>query len=104
MHPDIARQRDVLGALCRRHRVARLEVFGSAARGGGFDPARSDIDFLVTFLPAARDDLAGFADFKEVLEALLGRTVDLVEREAVEASRNFICRRNILEGAEAIYG
>lgn len=103
MHPDIARQRDVLSALCRRHGVARLEVFGSAARGG-FDPDHSDIDFLVTFLPTARDDLTGFADFKEALEALLGRPVDLVDREAVEASRNFIRRRNILEGAEAIYG
>lgn len=104
MHADIAHRRDALVALCRRHGVARLEVFGSAARGGGFDPARSDIDFLVTFTPAARDDLGGFADFKEALEALLGRPVDLVEREAIEASRNFIRRRNILEGAEAIYG
>jgi hypothetical protein len=84
--------------------VARLEIFGSAARGGGFDPVRSDMDFLVTFTPDARDDLAGFADFKEALEVLLGHPVDLVEREAVEASRNFIRRRSILGGAEAVYG
>jgi predicted nucleotidyltransferase len=81
-----------------------LEVFGSAARGVDFDHAGSDADFLVTFMPAARNDLAAFADFKDALESLLGRPVDLVEREAVEASRNFIRRRRILSEAEAVYG
>jgi hypothetical protein len=38
------------------------------------------------------------------VERLLGRPVDLVEREAVEASRNFIRRRRILAEAEAVYG
>ena len=104
MHSDIAGKRTDLIALCRRHGVARLEVFGSAARGAGFDPGRSDADFLVSFTPALRNDLAAFADFKDALEALLGRPVDLVEREAIEASRNFIRRRNILDEAEAVYG
>jgi len=83
---------------------ARLEVFGSALRLADFDPARSDVDFLVTFAPRSRNNLAAFVDLKEALEALLGRPVDLVEREAVEASRNYIRRRRILEEAEAIYG
>lgn len=104
MHAEIAEKRREMNSLCRRHGVARLEVFGSAARAGDFDSDRSDADFLVTFIPAARDDLAAFADFEEALEALLGRPVDLVEREAVEASRNFFRRRAILAGAEAIYG
>lgn len=104
MHPDIVEKREAMIALCRRHGVARLEVFGSAARGDDFDADRSDADFLVTFAPAARNDLSAFADLKDALEALLGRPVDLVEREAVEASRNFIRRRRILAGAEAVYG
>jgi predicted nucleotidyltransferase len=104
MHADIDEKRDALAALCRRYGVARLELFGSAARGAGFDPNRSDADFLVTFTPAARNDLALFADLKDALERLLGRRVDLVEREAVEASRNFIRRRAILEQAETVYG
>ncbi len=91
-------------ALCRRYGVERLEVFGSAARGADFDPTRSDADFLVTFSPQARDDLSAFADFKEGLEALLGRRVDLAEREAIEASRNYIRRRRIPSEAEAVYG
>jgi hypothetical protein len=36
-------------------------------------------------------------------EALLGRPVDLVEREALEASRNYIRRRSILAEDEPIY-
>ena len=104
MQADIDRKRDALAAICRRYGVARLEVFGSAARGAGFDPNRSDADFLVTFEPAARNDLAAFADLKEALEKLLGRPVDLVEREALEASRNFIRRRAILKEAETVYG
>jgi uncharacterized protein len=104
MLTDIIEKQDALAALCRRYGVTRLEVFGSAARGGGFDPDRSDADFLVTFSPVARNDLAAFADLKEALENLLGRSVDLVEREAVEASRNFIRRRAILSEAETVYG
>lgn len=84
--------------------MIRLEVFGSAARGGDFNPAHSDADFLVTFAPAARNDLGAFTDFKDELEALLGRPVDLVERAAVEASRNYIRRRRILAEAKAVYG
>lgn len=104
MQPDIKEKRDALAALCRRYGVARLEVFGSAARGTDFDPSRSDADFLVTFKPEARNDLTAFGDFKDALEQLLHRPVDLVEREAVEASRNFIRRRAILNGTETVYG
>ena len=104
MLADIAEKRDALATICRRYGVERLEVFGSAARGTNFDANRSDADFLVTFSPAVRNDLAAFADLKEELEKLLGRPVDLVEREAVEASRNFIRRRAILSEAETVYG
>jgi predicted nucleotidyltransferase len=42
--------------------------------------------------------------FAEELERLLGRSVDLVERGAIEASRNYIRRRRILAEAEPVYG
>jgi uncharacterized protein len=103
MHPSIAEKRQALAALCRRFGVKRLDVFGSAARGTDFDPRRSDADFLVSFSPDASES-SRFMDFKEALEALLGRPVELVEREAVEASRNYIRRRSILAEAEPVYG
>ena len=42
-------------ALCRRLHVRRLEVFGSAACGGHFDPVRSDIGLRVTYDPVIAD-------------------------------------------------
>ena len=49
------------------------------------------------------------ADKREALAEIcrrygLGRPVDLVEREAIEASRNYIRRRAILNEAETVYG
>lgn len=102
MHAAIAEKREILMDLCRRYGVARLDVFGSAARGTDFDVATSDVDFLVQFGPQG-DDLARFLDFRDALESLLGRSVDLVDRKAIESSRNYIRRSHILTGAEAVY-
>jgi uncharacterized protein len=105
MHFAIAERRDALAALCRRYGVTRLEVFGSAARGDDFDPAKSDADFLVVFREeAGLSALGQFVGFAEDLEQVLGRPVDLIARGALEASRNYIRRRNILADAEVVYG
>jgi len=84
MHAVIAAKRGDLAGLCRRHGVARLEVFGSAARETDFDPARSDADFLVEFTPAARAGFEAVLDLKTVLERLLSRPVDVVELRVIE--------------------
>jgi len=102
VHVSLDRKWADVRELCQRHAVVRLDVFGSAARGWDFDEAASDIDFLVEFEPA-EDDLACFLDFGDTLEALLGKTVDLVDRREIEASRNYIRRRLILTGAETVY-
>ena len=105
MIADISLHREELRDLCRRFHVRRLDVFGSAARGD-FDPARSDLDFLVEFDAGAPDALSlkAFFGFKEALERLFGCSVDLVDRKAIETSRNYIRRQHILAGAEAVYG
>ncbi len=54
MQADIDEKRDAVALICRRYGVARLEVFGSAARGTDFDTRKSDADFLVTFRNQAR--------------------------------------------------
>lgn len=100
MHPLVHNKSVELAALCRRFGVRRLDVFGSAARGSDFDAARSDVDLLVEFDSL---DLARFLDFRDALETLLARPVDLVDRKAIDRSRNYIRRRRILEGAEAVY-
>ena len=77
---------DKLGAireLCRRYRVERLELFGSAATEE-FDADLSDIDFLITYLPETDLGpwLRDYFGLKDNLRHLLGRPVDLVEAGA----------------------
>jgi predicted nucleotidyltransferase len=79
----IEQHRSDLVALCRKHHVKTLEVFGSAV-DGTFDSARSDLDFLLEFLPAAAGrPFHGYFDLKEDLEKLFGRKVDLVMPTAI---------------------
>lgn len=92
MHELVTHNLKKIAELCRRHGVRRLELFGSAACGD-FDPARSDVDFMVEFLPQPRK---GFGDvyflLMDDLGALLGRKVDLVETGCV---RNPVVRASI---------
>jgi predicted nucleotidyltransferase len=63
----------------------------------------SDVDVLVTFSPGSDWGVEHLLDMKEELEALFGRTVDLVEKRLVEESRNYIRRKHILSHMEAVY-
>lgn len=69
-------------ALCRRFGIRRLDLFGSAATGA-FDPERSDLDFVVD-LGSYDDAIADrYLDFAEALEALFGRSVDLITERSI---------------------
>ena len=100
MHPAIAQHRSGISAICQRHRIRRLEVFGSAARGDDFNPASSDAEFLVEFAPDVQPGLETFFGAKADLEKLLGRGVDLVEPAAV---RNPYVLASINRNREAVY-
>jgi len=101
MHAEIADKRDALIALCERYDVARLEVFGSAARGADFDPAVSDADFLVEFRAgSALAPLEQFFGIANAMEDLLGRPVDLVEPSAI---KNPFVRAGISRSREVLY-
>lgn len=100
MHPQIARHAQGIAAICRRYGIARLDVFGSAARGDDFSPASSDADFLVEFAPGARTGLSEYFGAKSELEQLLGRGVDLVEPAAL---RNPFVLASINRHRELVY-
>lgn len=100
MHPAIAEHRSGISAICQRYRIARLDVFGSAARADDFNPASSDADFLVEFAPDANPGLDEFFGVKTALEQLLGRSVDLVEPGAV---RNPYVLASINRNRESVY-
>jgi hypothetical protein len=94
--PDAA-----LEAFCRRWKVREVAVFGSALRHD-FGPD-SDVDLLASFEKDARWTLLDFVDMEDELAAIFGRKVDLVDREAVEQSRNPFRRRSILTSARVVY-
>ena len=81
----IENNRAAIDELCGRFHVARLELFGSAAEGL-FDLTNSDVDFLVEFEAGQNLGpwLGQYFDFKEALERLLGRPVDLVMSGAMK--------------------
>lgn len=69
-----------LDALCRRFGIARLEIFGSFARGES--SADSDLDLLYELAPGAALGWE-IADLQEELSELFGRPVDLVSKRAL---------------------
>jgi len=101
VHTDIAAKKADLIALCRRFDVARLEIFGSAARASDFNPDASDVDFLVEFLRDSElPPLEQFFGLADALKQLLGRPVDLLETgavrnpfvlEGINSSRELVC-------------
>jgi uncharacterized protein len=87
---------DRLAALCERFGIARLDVFGSVARGES--NADSDLDLLYELLPGARlgweiEDLVG------ELEGLFSRRVDLVSRRGLHPRLRAI----VLAEAQQLY-
>lgn len=82
MIPLIEDNREAIVALCKTYGVRTLAVFGSAARGD-FDPARSDVDFVLEFEDYGPGVARRFIGFADALEALLQRRVDLLFESAV---------------------
>ncbi len=83
--------------------VVELSVFGSILRDD-FRP-ESDIDFMAVF---RQDDygpwMSRLQQLEKELTTLLGRAVDVVTKESVLRSENWIRRNHILETAQVIYG
>jgi hypothetical protein len=86
---------------CRRWKISRLAVFGSATRGKL--RADSDIDLLATFASDAEWSMFDHYRMEDELVKLLGREVDLVSKDAIEENPNSIFRREILGSAKEIY-
>lgn len=86
--------------LCERYGVSRLDLFGSAT-GEAFDPEKSDLDFVVSFTSRTPSRLfERYFGFKEDLESLFGRDVDLVMEEAI---KNPYFARSVKESRVPLY-
>jgi uncharacterized protein len=90
--------RDALAALCRRHNIRRLSLFGSRLKGTA--QVDSDVDLLVEFEPQAKTSLLDMARIEIELSSMLGGAkVDL--RTAEDLSRHF--RDEVVRNAEPQY-
>ena len=90
---------DILIDLCEQHKVRELYMFGSILTSKFTDS--SDIDFLVQFEPIdLLDYFDNYMDFKENLEQLFKRPVDLVENQAI---RNPIFRKVVDREKQLFY-
>jgi len=101
MNAKVRLDQDRISDFCKHWKVAELSLFGSVLRED-FRPD-SDVDVLVSFAPDAEWSLMDHATMQEELAEVLGRRVDLLTRQAVERSSNWIRRKNILTTAEPVY-
>lgn len=90
-----------LAEFCERWMIDELAFLGSVLRDD-FD-SNSDLDVLVKFKPAANWSLLDHSRMELELSQLLGRPIDLFSKRAVEQSRNWIRRQEILNTAEVVY-
>jgi hypothetical protein len=90
--------RVALAALCRRHHISRLSLYGSVLKGTARQD--SDVDLLVEFEPGWKPGLLGLTGIEADIASLLdGRRVDL--RTAQDLSRHF--RGEVTNTAEIQY-
>jgi predicted nucleotidyltransferase len=86
--------------LCLKHKVNKMFVFGSVLKDSFNND--SDIDLVVDFSKVELSDYAdNYFDFKEQLELLFNRQVDLLEEKGI---RNPFLRKQIDIEKQLIYG
>lgn len=89
-----------LKKLCVIYNVEKMYLFGSALNSNF--SRKSDIDLLVKFKTIELSKyFDNYINFKEKLEALFGREVDLVEEQTL---KNPILINSINKSKELIYG
>jgi len=98
----IERHRRELSELCKKLKIRRLEVFGSAATGE-FESGESDVDFIVEFdEPEAEPGLLSrYLILSEELRRLLGTEVEIITPKSI---RNPYFRRSVDRTRELVYG
>jgi hypothetical protein len=82
---------------CRRYKVRKIQLFGSAVRED-FGP-ESDVDVLVEFEPDARIGFITLSRMQRELSEVLERPVDLVPQDGLKPR----IRESVLSSAEVIY-
>jgi predicted nucleotidyltransferase len=84
-----------------RWQVTEFALFGSVLRED-FRPD-SDIDVMVQFHPEAHPTFSTLDQMEAELKTIFDRDIDLITRQGITTSRNYLRRHEILSSAQVIY-
>jgi predicted nucleotidyltransferase len=99
--PAIELPMEKIVEFCHKWQVTEFALFGSVVRDN-FRPD-SDIDVMVQFHPEARPTFSTLDQMEAELETIFHRDTDLITRQGIETSRNYLRRHEILSSAQVIY-
>ncbi|MSU37456.1 MAG: nucleotidyltransferase domain-containing protein [Pedosphaera sp.] len=100
--PKLAELGALFRTFCQKHRIRRLDVFGSVAPGQM--TAVSDLDLLVTPDEINPPSTTELLEMTGEAEELAGTPVDFVLRPSLEKSANRFAREHILATAVCVHG
>ena len=88
-------------AFCTDWQVIEFALFGSVLRDD-FRPD-SDIDVMVKFDVNAHPSFLDLEEMEMDLKTIFNREVDLITRQGIENSLNYLRRQEILSSAQILY-
>ncbi|XGV87793.1 MAG: nucleotidyltransferase family protein [Limnothrix sp. BL-A-16] len=90
---------------CIRWQIAELAVFGSILRDDFRDRGDciSDIDLLYSLDQSSSHNLFDIMQMREELEHLCHRRIDLISKQGIKNSRNWLRRQEILNSEIILY-
>jgi predicted nucleotidyltransferase len=96
---------ETISAFCEKWQIVELAIFGSVLRDNFRSEGenQSDIDILFTLADGVSQSLLKRVRIQHELEELFHRKVDLIDREEVTQSYNWIRRDNIVCSEQVIY-
>jgi len=99
--PNLDLSKEKIAEFCRRWSVREFSLFGSILQEDF--RADSDVDVIVDFNTGTTHSLFDLVSMTDELKIIFGRDVDLMTRQDVERSRNYIRRKSILSSMEVVY-
>jgi uncharacterized protein len=97
----IALPMEKITEFCHKWQVTEFALFGSVLRDD-FRPD-SDIDVMVEFHSEAHPTFSSLDQMEAELKTIFDRDVDLITRQGIATSRNYLRRHEILSSAQVIY-
>lgn len=89
-----------IAEFCHKWQVTEFTLLGSVLRDD-FRPD-SDIDVMVQFHLDAHPTFRTLDQMEAELKTILDRDIDLITRQGIETSRNYLRRHEILSSAQVI--